>query len=105
MSVAVELTDLPDKTAEFRWAYLLTVRDDERPHVVAVTPSWVDGALVMSVGRGSARNAASRSSITLCYPPVDTTGFSLIVDGTATVDGDDVVTLQPVTAVLHRPAP
>ena len=42
----------------------------------------------MSVGRGSARNAAERSSITLCYPPVDSTGFSLIVDGVATVSDD-----------------
>ena len=54
MSVAVDLDDLQAKTAEYRWAYLLTVRDDPRPHVVAVSPAWVDGALVMSVGRGSA---------------------------------------------------
>ena len=104
MSVTVDLVDLPATTAEYRWAYLLTVRDDARPHVVAVSPSWVDGALVASVGRGSALNASARSSITLCYPPVDSAGFSLIVDGTATVDGD-LVTLTPRAAVLHRPAP
>jgi hypothetical protein len=72
--------------------------------VVAVSPSWVDDALVMSVGRGSARNVAARSSITLCFPPVDPTGFSLIVDGVATAE-DERVTLTPVAAVLHRPAP
>ena len=40
VSIAVDLDDLPGQTAEFRWAYLLTVRDDQRPHVVAVTPAW-----------------------------------------------------------------
>ena len=104
MSIAVELSDLQAKSAEFRWAYLLTVRDDLTPHVVAVSPSWVDDALVMSVGTGSARNATARSSVTLCYPPVDHAGFSLIVDGAATVDANDLVTLHPTAAVLHRPA-
>ena len=102
--VGVDLDDLRAKTVEYGWAYLLTVRDDARPHVVAVSPTWVDGALVASVGRGSASNAATRSSITLCYPPVDSAGFSLIVDGVATVD-EEVVTLTPTAAVLHRPAP
>lgn len=103
MSVAVGLDDLRATTAQFGWAYLLTVRDDARPHVVAVSPSWVDDALVMSVGKGSARNVAERSSITLCYPPIDPTGFSLIVDGLATAH-DEVVTFTPAAAVLHRPA-
>jgi len=103
VSVQVPLDELQEKSAEFGWAYLLTVRDDLRPHAVAVSPTWADGALVMAVGRGSARNATARSSITLCFPPVDTTGFSLIVDGTAAVE-DDVVTLAPTAAVLHRPA-
>ena len=104
MSVPVDLDDLEATTAEYGWAYLLTVRDDARPHVVAVSPTWVDGALVAAVGRGSALNATARRSITLCYPPIDTTGFSLIVDGQAAVDGD-LVTLTPTAAVLHRPAP
>ena len=104
MSVAVELDDLQATSASYGWAYLMTVRDDLRPHAVAVSPTWADGALVMAVGRGSARNALTRSSITLCYPPLDTTGFSLIVDGIAAVEGD-VVTLTPTAAVLHRPAP
>jgi hypothetical protein len=103
VSVPVSLDELQEKSAEFGWAYLLTVRDDLRPHAVAVSPTWADGALVMAVGRGSALNATARPSITLCFPPVDGTGFSLIVDGTAAVEGD-VVTLTPTAAVLHRPA-
>ncbi len=104
VSIAVELEDLPAKTAEFRWAYLLSVRDDQRPHVVAVTPAWQGDCLVVSVGRGTAANATTRPTLTLCYPPPDLTGMSLVIDGEATVDGE-TVTIRPTAAVLHRPAP
>ena len=104
MSIAVDLDELPGTIAEFRWAYLLTVRDDQRPHVVAVTPAWQGETLVVAVGRGTAANAAARPMITLCYPPLDLTGFSLVIDGEASVV-DDTITVRPTAAVLHRPAP
>ena len=81
MSIPVAIDDLAAATEEFGWAYLLTVRDDLRPHIVAVTPAWDGSHLVMDVGRGTARNAVARSSISLCYPPVEDGGYSLIVDG------------------------
>ncbi len=105
MSVPVAIDDLAAATSEYGWAYLLTVRDDLRPHIVAVTPTWDDDHLVLAVGRGTARNAAARSSISLCYPPVEDGGYSLIVDGTADVAGEALVRLAPTGAVLHRPAP
>jgi hypothetical protein len=37
------------------------------------------------------------------WPPASATGFSLIVDGTATV-GDGSLTVTPRKAILHRPA-
>jgi len=108
MSIPVELPSLEAKTAEYGWAYLLTVRDDQRAHVVAVMPVWDDGAMTMPVGRGTARNARARSAVSLCYPPAEPDGYSLIVDGDATVDESGetaVVTFAPSGAVLHRPAP
>ncbi|MDX2378926.1 MAG: pyridoxamine 5'-phosphate oxidase family protein [Acidimicrobiia bacterium] len=104
MSIPVAIPDLAGALDGYGWAYLLTVKDDLRPHTVAVTPTWSRDALVMEVGRGSAVNAAARSSITLCYPPLESDGYSLIVDGQATVDGS-LITFTPSTAVLHRPAP
>ncbi|NQY58348.1 MAG: pyridoxamine 5'-phosphate oxidase family protein [Ilumatobacteraceae bacterium] len=104
MSIPVEIEDLQAATDERGFAYLLTVRDSQTPHVVAVDPQWADSQLVMSVGRGTAANARSRSTITLCYPPADDDGYSLIVDGSASVDADDVLTFAPTGAVLHRPA-
>jgi hypothetical protein len=104
MSIPVAIDDLAAATAERGWAYLLTVRDDLRPHIVAVDPSWDDGRLVVGVGRGTARNAAARPAITLCYPPTEAGGYSLIVDGDATVDDDETIHFVPTGAVLHRPA-
>jgi len=106
MSIPVAIDDLAAATAERPWAYLLTVRDDLRPHIVAVSPTWDADALVMEVGRGTARNAGARSSISLCFPPVEEGDYSLIVDGDATVDaGGSRVRFAPSGAVLHRPAP
>jgi hypothetical protein len=105
MSIPVAIADLATATEEYAWAYLLTVRDDFRPHVVAVTPVWNGSQLEMSVGRGTARNAAARPAISLCYPPVTDGGYSLIVDGIAAVDGEATVRFAPSGAVLHRPAP
>ncbi len=106
MSIPVAIDDLAAATVDYGWAYLLTVRDDLRPHIVAVTPTWDDGDLVMDVGRGTSRNAGERPSITLCYPPVDDGGYSLIIDGTAASADADTGSIRfvPTGAVLHRPA-
>ncbi len=104
MSIPVAIDDLAAAIGEYGWAYLLTVRDDLRPHIVAVTPAWDDEQLVMDVGRGTARNTSARPSISLCYPPVDDGGYSLIIDGEATVDDEATVRFAPTGAVLHRPA-
>jgi hypothetical protein len=104
VSIPVAVEDLISATGEYGWAYLLTVRDDLRPHIVAVRPAWDGEELTMRVGRGTAHNVAERSAVTLCYPPVVDGDYSLIVDADAAVDGDAVVRLVPTGAVLHRPA-
>jgi hypothetical protein len=104
MSIPVAIDDLVAATSERGWAYLLTVRDDLRPHIVAVAPTWDGSELVMDVGRGTAANAAARPSISLCYPPVVAGDYSLIVDGAAVVEGEATVRFHPSGAVLHRPA-
>ena len=105
MSIPVAIADLATATSEYGYAYLLTVRDDLRAHIVAVTPTWEGERLVMDVGRGTAHNAAERPSISMCYPPLEEGGYSLIVDGDATVDDGSTVRFAPTGAVLHRPAP
>ena len=61
------------------------------------------GILVDGVGRHTQANAAAHPDVTLVFPPRERGGYTLLVDGTATVDGS-TVTIAPVTAILHRPA-
>ena len=111
MSIPVTLDRLRDEIAGFASTatYLLTVSDDGRPHSVAVSPEWRGDELVMAAGNRSVSNAAARPSVSLVWAPGELGGYSLIVDATvtdtvATGTGDNTVTVQPTSAVLHRPA-
>lgn len=107
MSIPVELERVHAEAMQRgSAAFLLTVTEGGRPHVVAVTVGWDGGSLVANAGRSSARNAADRPGVTVLWPPRDPGGYSLIVDGEAAVEpsGDGGrVTLRVTTAVLHRP--
>ena len=105
MSIPVAIADLVAKTGEFGWAYLLTVGDDQRPRIVAVAPSWGDQILAMQVGHRTAQNVSARPAVSICYPPIEDGGYSLIVDGQASLVGELDVHFAPSKAVLHRPAP
>jgi hypothetical protein len=109
MSIAVELERVQAEAATRGPAYLLTVTDDGRPHAVAVSVRWDDGAVVMSAGRTSVRNASGRPAVSLLWPPAEDGGYSLIVDGEATAVPDPAgdggrVSIAVTRAVLHRPA-
>jgi len=84
-------------------AYLLTVTDDARPHAVHLALRWEGDALAAEVGKRTARNAAARPAVSLLYPAQRLDEYSLIVDGTAVVDGERLL-VTPTKAVLHRPA-
>ena len=103
MSIAVPLDELADRLAGYPWGYLVTVRDDGRAQSLAIPTRYVDGALIATVGRGTATNATTRPNVTLLFPGPTGEELSLIVDGAATVT-DDQVAVAPTWAVLHRPA-
>jgi hypothetical protein len=104
MSVKVELGELAATLADFDVAYLVTVSDEGRAHVLSVfadpTP---DGLVVDGVGRHTQANATAHPDVTLVFPPRQRDGYTLLVDGRATVDGT-TVTVAPAKAILHRPA-
>lgn len=106
MSVAVDLGALADRLAEFgERAYLLTVTDDDLPHVVSVLVELRGDRLATSVGRRTGANLAQRPTATLLWPPAPDGAYSLIVDGTAEgPSGEGPVSLVPTAAVLHRVA-
>jgi hypothetical protein len=107
MSIKVEPDDLPRVLADFDAAYLLTVDplgSPARPKVVSVRPSLVDGTLAITgPGRGSLANVRANPAVTLVWPPREAGGMSLIVDGGAECDGDDL-RVTPASGVLHKPA-
>ena len=103
MSIPVELEALAASIEKYAFGYLLTVSDDLTSHAVAVNPAWSGSRLTMDVGRRTATNAAARSKLAMVFPPVEVGGYSLIVDGSADVDGQTVA-FTPSKAVLHRPA-
>jgi len=104
MSVKVDLDTLAEALAEYSFAYLVTDGDDYRAHTVAVDPVLTDGTLHLgSAGNSTRRNATAHPDVTLVWPPREAGGYTLIVDGRATVD-DAGLRVQPTGAVLHRPA-
>lgn len=105
MSMRVELGELTARLAEYGFAYLVTVGESGRAHVLAVSPEVTgSGLLVAGIGKHSVANASVHPDVTLVWPPTVEGGYSLIVDGTAIV-GDGELRIEPVKAILHRPAP
>jgi hypothetical protein len=104
MSVPVEVVDIGKALTDYGAGYLLT-SSEGRIKVVSVEPAMRDtGVLVVRApGRGTSANIAANSQVTLVFSPLAQRGFTLLVDGTAELDGDDVV-VTATGAVLHRPA-
>lgn len=102
MSIAVSLEELAGKVADYPWCYLVT-SGEERPHLLAVKPAVVEAGLRCETGHSSRANVVRNPLVVLVFPPADSDGFSMIVDGQGEVNGDGVV-ITPTWAVLHRPA-
>lgn len=99
----MSIDDLTAQLEQFGSGYLLTTTEG-RVKVVAVDPEAVaDGLRIVGPGRGTIANLAANPAVTLVFPPPEPRGYTLLVDGTATVDGEDV-RIAPASAVLHRPA-
>jgi hypothetical protein len=101
MSVLVDLADIPARLAEFGRGYLLTSKDGLVKAVSARALPEDDRLRVTTPGRGSVANVGANPTVTLLFPPLTESGMSLLVDGTAVVEGDDVV-ITPTGAVLHK---
>jgi hypothetical protein len=105
VSIPVELDQLAAQVADRGFGYLLTVGDDGRSHAVALRPT-VDGAVLrFEVGGRTAANAAARPDVAVVLPPHPGDEFSLVVDGTARVEGSTTVVVVAHSAIRHRPAP
>lgn len=104
MSVLVDLADLPKTLADFERGFLLTSKGG-LVKAVSARAVVAEGDLVVACpGRGSVANVGANPSVTLLFPPPGGGGMTLLVDGTAAVEGEDV-RVTPTGAVLHKPVP
>ena len=108
MSIRIELDAVAEEVGRWGFGYLTTVSEDGRPHLLALTPTVsVAGSPVLRFDAGggrACRNAAQRPDVAVMFPPAPhSDGFSLVLDGAATVDGS-FVAVEVTSALLHRPA-
>lgn len=104
MSIPVDIADLNLALADYGAGYLLTAGLSGKVKAVTVEPRVVEGQMIVSgPGRGSMANVEANASVTVLFPPLAQRGYTLLVDGEAVVDGEDVLVV-PSGAVLHRPA-
>ncbi|MEM7337456.1 MAG: pyridoxamine 5'-phosphate oxidase family protein [Actinomycetota bacterium] len=109
MSIEVALDELVAEVTRRGPGYLLTTVADGRPHVMHVSFDTEGVSLSCDVGRSARRNIEAQPAVTLLWPAAEPGGYSLIVDGSATVASAEGtaggrVTVDPSHAVLHRPA-
>ncbi len=110
MSIPVDVDDIAVAAADYPQAYLLTVGDELKAKVADVVVDWHGSTLCVAVGPGSVRNVTQRPAATVVFAPATAEGYSLLVDGTATLDdcefsdGTPRVHLAPSSAVKHRRA-
>lgn len=92
-------------------AYLITT-DGVEPHASRVQVLPHKDGLSFELGRTAARNSIAHSAVSLLWPPIDETGYDLIVNGQVTVDTRGTpdtdkemakATLRISKAVLHQP--
>jgi len=109
LSVKIEPTHIGEYLAGREFVYLIT-NSNERSHVVALRPEMLnDTARFSNTGRTPLANVAANSSVTLTWPPCDSSQshehakYSLVADGAATIEGDELV-VSITSAVFHRPA-
>ena len=104
MSVRVDLDRLAEELADHGpAAFLVTVGEDGAPRTTSVLVEGDAAGLRCGVGRHSAANAETRPQVSLLWPAGPGQEYALIVDGSATVNGEEL-TIAPTAAVLHKVA-
>ncbi|MBG01570.1 MAG: hypothetical protein CL470_04790 [Acidimicrobiaceae bacterium] len=110
MSVPVDIDNLDNALDEYGLsAFLVSTGDDGHPHITHVSLSICSDGLLCDIGRKTSRNASSRPSAAMFWPPIKFGGHSLIVDGVVSVaekpEGGFQGVFKPKSAILHRSNP
>ena len=108
MSIPVPIDEIPAQLAKYGdTPFLLTTRNDGRPHPSSVRISWHKGEATVTAGRGAISNIESHPDVVLLFPPLDGVSHSLLIDGVARgveIAGIPHMIVRATTSVLHRHA-
>ena len=104
MSITVALEELAQEVGKRGPGYLLTTTAGGRPHVMHLRFQIEGTELRAGVGRSATRNIEAEPAVTLLWPSDTDGGYSLIVDGTATIEDEAMAVITAIGAILHRPA-
>ena len=110
MSIPVEAKDILKTIEEFGTSpYIISNSENGHPHVANLEFQNRDGALIFNVGRRGSSNIDNSPQVTLLWPPKETGGYNLIIDGFASKhsDGDSFGQEWKISfnsGILHRPA-
>lgn len=89
-------------------AYLITVGEDG-PHTGNVTVALDGDTVTCALGNSAKRNVATRPNVSLLWPPRETGGYGIILNGRAEIDNEPNGTAQArislTKSVFHRPGP
>lgn len=103
MSKPVDMRALAKAVADYDFAYLITIADGDDIHTSAVQPTLDGESLLVTTPSSRVQaNTGQRPKVSLVWPPREPDGYSLIVDGAAHLERNNL-RVAPTRAVLHRP--
>lgn len=87
-------------------AYLVTVAA-EGPHTSHVEVTLDGHVLSFPIGKTARHNALANANVSLLWPPAESGGYSIVVNGVLTLDSAtrESATVTITKSVLHRAGP
>ena len=107
MSIKVTIEDMDKRFAEYgNSAFVVTMTEAGKAKIVHSVISLEDDCLICSPGKGTLKNLADSSSVSLIFPPHSDDGFSMIIDGDGQILDPEKgsIKVKITGGVLHRPA-
>ena len=107
MSIKVTIEDIDKRLAEYgNSAFVVTMTEAGKAKIVHSVISLEDNCLICSPGKGTLKNLADSSSVSLIFPPHSDDGFSMIIDGDGQILDPEKgsIKVKITGSVLHRPA-
>ena len=107
MSFKVTIEDIDKRFAEYgNSAFVVTMTEAGKAKIVHSVISLEDDCLICSPGKGTLKNLADSSSVSLIFPPHSDDGFSMIIDGDGQILDPEKgsIKVKITGGVLHRPA-